>query len=83
MLALWARPFTPATLFPSGVVGAWFDPSDISTLFQDTAGTTPVTAAGQTVALMRDKSGGGYHATQATAAQRPTYRVDATGRPYL
>lgn len=71
--------FSPGLLFAGGVVGAWFDPSDISTLFQDTAGTTPITAAGQTVALMRDKSGNGFHATQATAAKRPTYQVATNG----
>lgn len=64
-----------ASLFAAGEIGLWFEPNDIKTLFQDTAGTTPITAPGQTVALMRDKSGNGKHATQATAAQRPTYGV--------
>lgn len=50
--------FTPAPLFASGEEGVWLDPSDTSTLFQDTAGTTPVTAPGQTVALALDKSQG-------------------------
>ena len=45
-------------LFAGGVVGVWFDPSDLPTLFQDSAGTTPVTAAGQPVGLMLDKSQG-------------------------
>jgi hypothetical protein len=53
------RAFSPASLFASGEVGAWYDPSDLTTLFQDTAGTTPVTTPGQTVALMLDKSRGG------------------------
>lgn len=35
-----------------------FDPSDRSTLFQNSAGTTPVTAPGQAVGLMLDKSQG-------------------------
>lgn len=48
--------FTPADLFASGEAGVWFDPSDFSTLFQDVAGTIPVTATGQAVALIRDKS---------------------------
>lgn len=48
-----------------------FEPSDFSTLFQDTGGTTAVTTTGQAVALMRDKSGLGNHATQATAGNRP------------
>ena len=67
--------FSPLSFFSSGEVGLWFDTNDITTLFQDTAGTIPVTTPGQTVALMRDKSGRGKHATQATAAQRPTYGV--------
>lgn len=48
--------FSPATLFSASEPGAWYDPSDLTTMFQDTAGTVPVTAAGQTVALMLDKS---------------------------
>jgi len=49
---------TPASLFTTGVNGAWYDPSDFSTMFQDAAGTTPVTAVGQPVGLMLDKSKG-------------------------
>jgi hypothetical protein len=51
-------PFTPALLFASGEQGVWYDPSDFSTLFQDSAGTTPVTAVEQPVGLMLDKSKG-------------------------
>lgn len=36
--------------------GALFDPSDLSTLYQDAAGTIPVTAVEQPVGLMLDKS---------------------------
>ena len=50
--------FSPAVLFANNEPGVWYDPSDLSTLFQDTTGTTPVTTAGQTVALMLDKSKG-------------------------
>ena len=67
--------FSPASLFADGVIGVWYDPSDIDTLFQDSAGTTPVTTAGQPVGLMLDNSGNGNHATQATAAARPTYQT--------
>jgi len=67
--------FTPADLFTGSETGAWYGPSDLSTLFQDSAGTTPVTTAGEPVGLMLDKSGNGNHATQATAAARPTYQV--------
>jgi len=68
-------PFTPASLFAGGEQGAWCDPSDLDTLFQDAAGTTPVTAAGQSVGKMLDKSGRANHATQAISAARPTYQV--------
>ena len=50
--------FNPQTLFSAGQQGAFYDPSDLTTLFQDSAGITPVTAAGQTVGLMLDKSKG-------------------------
>ena len=52
--ALWS----PASLFASSEVGAWYDPSDLTTMFQDSAGTTPVTADGQPVGLILDKSKG-------------------------
>jgi len=51
--------FSPASLFAAGEQGAWYDPSDLTTLFQDQAGTTPVTAVEQPVSLMLDKSKGG------------------------
>lgn len=38
--------------------GAWFDPEDMSTMFQSAAGTTPVTALEQPVGLWLDKSQG-------------------------
>ena len=49
------RGFNPRSLFASGEQGIWLDPSDFSTLFQDSAGTTPVTAVGQPVGLALDK----------------------------
>ena len=67
--------FNPASLFANGEQGAFYDPSDLSTLFQDDAGTTPVTGPGQTVGLMLDKSGNGSHATQSTAESRPVYQA--------
>jgi hypothetical protein len=74
--------FNPAQLFSMGEQGAWFDPSDMSTLFQDDAGTIPVTATGQPVGMMRDKSGQGNHAIQAVAASRPTF-TDSGGLQFL
>ena len=50
--------FLPTAIFTASEPGAWYDPSDLTTLFQDSAGTTPVTAPAQTVGLMLDKSKG-------------------------
>lgn len=72
-----------AALFAYGEQGGWWDASDFSTMFQDSAGTTPVTAVGQPVGRINDKSGRGNHRTQATAASRPTLRQDASGFFYL
>ena len=58
--------------------GAWYDPADLTTLFQDSAGTVPVTANGNPVGMIRDKSGNGNHATQNVTAKRPTYHTDGT-----
>ena len=66
---------TIASLFAGGQQGAWYDPSDISTLFQDTDAATAVTAAGQSVARANDRSGRGNNATQSTASKRPTYQT--------
>jgi hypothetical protein len=46
------------TLFWDGSQGWWFDNDDPSTMFQDSAGTTPVTAVEQFVGLQLDKSKG-------------------------
>jgi len=70
--------FTPSNLFSNGVRGAWYDPSDLSTLFQDAAGTTPVTTDGDPVGKMLDKSGNGNHAKQSVSGLRPIYRTDGT-----
>lgn len=68
--------WNPADLFLNGEEGAWYDPSDLSTMFQDSAGTTPVTAVGQPVGRINDKSGNGNNATQPTAAARPLLQND-------
>jgi hypothetical protein len=67
--------FNPADLFLLGEDGAWYDPSDLTTLWQDTSATTPVTSDGQSVARIDDKSGNGRHLIQATASSRPTYKT--------
>ena len=78
ILSYGAVAWSPLTLFAASEVGVWYDPSDFSTMFQDSAGTTPVTAIGDPVGKILDKSGNGKHASQATDASRPILRHDGT-----
>lgn len=71
----------PGSLFRAADTGFWYDPSVISTLFQDAGGSVPVSAAGQAVGRIRDRSGRARHASQATSAARPTFaRMPQGGR---
>jgi hypothetical protein len=71
----------PANLFRGSDTGFWVDPSAQGTLSQDIAGSIPVTAFGQPIGRIMDRSARGNHATQATTAARPTYaRVPVGGR---
>lgn len=54
--------------------------SDFSTLYQDEAGATPVTAVGQTVKRIHDSSNNGRHVTNATGW---VLAEDANGALYL
>lgn len=47
--------FSPISLFAASEPGFWYDPSDMTTLFQDNWGVTPVSAVGQSVGLALDK----------------------------
>lgn len=71
-----------AKLFSNGEQGFYYDPNDLNTMFQDAAGTIPVTAAGQPVGLMRDKSGRNNHAFQTVSASRPILQRNATTGAY-
>lgn len=62
--------FNPLSLSPS----LWLDTADMTTLFQDSAGTTPVANAADPVGRISDKSGGGRHVVQATGTMRPAFR---------
>ncbi len=53
----------------------WLDATDPATLFQDIDMTTPA-GDGDPVALWLDKSGNGFHATQADDFLRPTWESD-------
>lgn len=46
------------SLFANNEQGFAYDPNDLTTLYQNATGTVPVTAAGQPVGLMLDKSKG-------------------------
>lgn len=69
-------------LFANGEQGFFYDPNDLSTMFQDAAGTIPITAAGQLVGLIRDKSGRNNHAYQTVSASRPLLQRNATTGAY-
>lgn len=51
------------------------DPADLSTLFQDSAGTVPVAVDGDPVGRWNDKSGGGRDFIQAASGSRPVYKT--------
>ena len=70
-------PFSPARLFDNGEQGAWYLIRP-QLLFQDAAGTVPVTTDGDPVGRMLDQSGNGYHAIQTVSGQRFVYRTDGT-----
>ncbi len=66
-------------IFAGGRQGVWRDTSDRLTLFQDAARTIPVTAPGQPLGSVLDKSGRGNHATYANC----TWEIDGSGRGYI
>lgn len=63
ILAAYARRklWTPKDLFRHGEKGAYYDFSLLSTLWQNTARTTPVTTNGQSISAFDDLSGNGNH----------------------
>ena len=66
-----STPFTPQHLFIDKEKGFWADPSDTSTLFQNSDGTIPVTADGDPIGLVLDKTGNNYDLRQTVSASRP------------
>jgi len=77
----WAVVFSPLDI-PD--LGGWYDSASISTLFQDTSFSTPVTSDAQSVAGWLDKSGNERHLTQGTSTRQPKYKVNRqSGYPGL
>jgi hypothetical protein len=64
------QPFLPTQL---GSLVQWLDSTDLTTLFQNNTGTTPVTATGQNVAFWRDKSGQANNVLSNASIAVPTY----------
>ena len=80
------RPRASGSFDPRSIAGlaAWYDASDASSLFQNSNGTTAVSALNDPVGRWSDKSGNARHLTQATNSQRPLYRpADQNGRGVL
>lgn len=75
-------PLLISQLFANNEQGFAFDFNDLSTMFQDAAGTIPVTGVGQPVGRVLDKSGRGNHAIQSTSAKRPILQKNATTSAY-
>jgi len=70
--------FNPSTLFAGGIKGAWYDMSDISTMFK-VDGTTPA-VVGEEVGKITDKSGNGHDLIQTNSDKCPILRVDTDGK---
>ena len=71
-------------IFKNGEQGFFYDPNDLSTMWQDQAKLLPVTGAGQPVWHILDKSGNNNHAFATSSATRPILRQNAiTGAYYL
>lgn len=74
-------PFSPLSLFGAGQKGGWWE-ADPAAMYQGTTTGTTAAAQGAVVGYVRDKSGNGNHATQATSSQRPLYQQTG-GKNYL
>lgn len=73
--------FDPLTLFAAGEQGGWYDPSLLTSMYQDSAGTVAA-AVDAPVGRIEDRSGRGNHLGQTVAAARPILR-QAAGLNYL
>lgn len=67
-----AAAFSPLDI--AGLVG-WWDFSDLTTLYQDDAGTTPVAADGDVIGKILDKSTLSNHMKQSVTASKSIYKI--------
>ena len=70
--------FSPTSLFTDGSKGVVYDNNDLSSFYLDSALTTPATVNGL-VGGQLDKSGNGFHRTQATTGSKPVLRGTPIG----
>lgn len=68
-----AEPWTPSDI---ASLYFWGDFNDTATLWQDAAGTTPVTTTGDPIGRVTDHNGGAVVLTQATAGSKPAYTTN-------
>ena len=71
-----------AKLFANNEQGFFYDPNDLSTMWQDQAKLLPVTGEGQPVWHILDKSGNNNHAFATSSASRPILQRNATTGAY-
>jgi hypothetical protein len=79
-----SAPSNVASATPSAFVGppfdanliVWLDPTDSSTMWQDSGKTTPVTTDGDPIGYWEDKSGNGNHWSQSDNSRRPVWKTD-------
>lgn len=78
-IAVLSSRFNPATLFASGsTAGAFYDPSDLSSMYQDSAGTTAA-VVNSPVGLLLDKRLGGVSALGSERITNGTFDTGLSG----
>lgn len=73
-----STPFSPEIYASDngGVMKGWIDADDLAQLFQDAAGTVPVTGASQPIGRINDKIAGAPYFWQGTTSVKPTFNGD-------
>lgn len=69
--------YNPGLLFAGGELGYWANISDLSTMFQDSAGTVPA-VLGQPVGRINSANGNGVYASQITTGKKPILKRQPT-----